>query len=181
MKFLVWAKELPSFLHPDVGPLLSSSGPWSGMTPWCRRGQPSAQWELAYIERCPLSHPREFTLMPEEMFCIEYLWGKVVPLSRIGRLAGTSGLCSPPYTHTHTHTHTHTPIRSTGWKASFDTAGGGWQNGLQLQWIGSVPAACIRNNPERREPFYFVFLRGSCFSFWAQRLSKLALTVKEKT
>ena len=151
------------------------------------------------------------------MFCIEYLWDGVVPLSRIGRLAGTSGLCSPPcrhtdahtqaractHTHTHTHTlravlstlqthrrthtgtcalhpadtdthtqaractHTHTPVCSAGWKASSNTAGGGWQNGLQLQWIGSIPAVCIRNNPERREPFYFVFLRVSCFSFWA--------------
>ena len=179
MKFLVWAKELPSFLHPDVGPLLSSSGPWSGMTPWCRRGQPSAQWELAYIERCPLSHPREFTLMPEENV-VYWVFVRQSGSSLQDREAGWHLRAVLSTLHTHTHTHTH-PIRSTGWKASFDTAGGGWQNGLQLQWIGSVPAACIRNNPERRDPFYFVFLRGSCFSFWAQRLSKLALTVKEKT
>ena len=54
----------------------------------------------------------------KEMFCIEYLWGRVVPLSRIGRLAGTSGLCSPPSTHTHTHTHTHTQPHTLHWLKS---------------------------------------------------------------
>ena len=58
-------------------------------------------------------------------------------------------------------------------------AGRWWQNGLQLQRIRSIPAACIRNNPGIREPLYFVCLRGSCFS-WAQRSSKLALTEEGK-
>lgn len=109
-----------------------------------------------------LPHPDEFTLMPkaiwgEGMFCIWYLWVGVVPLSREERLTGSLG------------PHVHTPLLGTASRRassefvvrhSWRT---GW-NGLQLWQIGSIPAVCIRNNPEIREPFYFVFLKGSHFS-----------------
>lgn len=125
-----------------------------------------------------LPHPDEFTLMPKavwggRMFCVYYLWVGVVPLSREERLTGSLGPC--------VHTLARTPRRRASSEFVVRLSWRRGRNGLQLWQIGSVPAVCIRNNAEIREPFYFVFLRGSHFSsFWAQRPSKQVLTQEGK-
>lgn len=103
-------------------------------------------------------------LRGERMFRISSLAGRVVP-SLGKRVTAPTGLCVSSAC-----------LRPLAESRSCIRVRRSWTvmaGGLQLWPVAGFQLPYMRNNLEIRELLYFAFLRGSHFSFWAQRPSKL--------